>query len=206
MQLQKKNFFITGIGTDVGKTVVSAIVSEYLQASYWKPIQAGDLDNSDSIKIENLTENVSVLKDGITLSEPMSPHAAARIDGVKIQLEDFVLPEVNTNLIVEGAGGLMVPINDNGLMIVDLIEKFTLPVILVSRHYLGSINHSILSAENLQKRGIEIAGFIFVGNKNKATEEIIVRNTGVKMLGRIPEVEEVNKSFILSQAKLIKLD
>ncbi len=201
---QPQHYFISGIGTDVGKTVVSAIISEALKASYWKPIQAGDLDRSDSIRIQNLTENVDVLQEGITLSQPMSPHAAAKIDGIKIELSDFTLPEVKGNLVVEGAGGLMVPINDEGLMIIDLIEKFELPVILVSRHYLGSINHSILSAESLQKRGIKIVGFVFVGEENKATEEIILKNTGLSMIARIPEVAEVSKEFILEQASLIK--
>ncbi|HIP32957.1 MAG TPA: dethiobiotin synthase [Crocinitomicaceae bacterium] len=201
-----QQYFITGIGTDVGKTVVSAIISEALKASYWKPIQAGDLDCSDSIRILNLTENVNVLPEGITLSQPMSPHAAAKIDGIKIELSDFTLPDVKGNLIVEGAGGLMVPINEEGLMIVDLIVKFQLPVILVSRHYLGSINHSILSAESLQKRGIKIAGFVFVGEENKATEEIILKNTGLAMIARIPEVAEVSKDFILEQASLFRIN
>ena len=201
----KQQYFITGIGTDVGKTVVSAIVSEHLKATYWKPIQAGDLENSDSIRIQNLTENVTVLPEGITLSQPMSPHAAAKIDGIKIELSDFTLPDVKGNFIVEGAGGLMVPINEEGLMIIDLIDAFKLPVILVSRHYLGSINHSILSAESLQKRGIKIAGFVFVGEENKATEEIILKNTGLSMIARIPEVTEVSKDFILEQAKELEL-
>lgn len=202
--MKAQSYFITGIGTDVGKTVVSAIVSEALQATYWKPIQAGDLDNSDSIKIEQLTEHVTVLEEGIQLTQPMSPHAAAKIDGVAINLADFELPKVTSNLIVEGAGGIMVPLNEDGLMIVDLIAAFNLPVILVSRHYLGSINHSILSAEILKSRGIEVAGFIFVGDENKASEEIILKNTGLSKLLDIPEVSEVSKEFILSQAEELK--
>jgi len=196
-----KQFFITGISTDVGKTVVSAIVSEALQATYWKPVQAGDLDNSDSKKIEALTNNVTVLPEGLTFSQPMSPHAAARIDGVDVSLINFELPKVDGNLIVEGAGGLMVPLNDEGLMIVDLIEQFKIPAILVSRHYLGSINHTLLSIEGLQSRGVKIEGIIFVGAENKETERIILSYSKVKMLARIPEVDRIDKDFILQRSK-----
>jgi len=198
-----QQYFITGIGTDVGKTIVSAIVAEALNATYWKPIQAGDLHQLDSGTVSSLTENVTILPEGITLSQPLSPHAAARIDGVKIELDNFNLPKVEGNFIVEGAGGLMVPINDDGLMIIDLIEKFDLPVILVSRHYLGSINHSILSAQALQNKGIEIAGFIFVGEENKEIESIILKITGLSVIARIPEAVELCKEFILEQSEFI---
>lgn len=199
-------YFISGIGTDVGKTVVSAIVSEALEATYWKPIQAGDLDNSDSIKIKNLTENVTVLKEGVKLSQAMSPHAAARIDGVKLGVLDFSLPKIDGNFIVEGAGGLMVPLNSDGLMIADIIEEFKLPVIIVSRHYLGSINHTLLTVEVLKNRGVVIKGIVFVGQENRDTEEIILSTTGLKMIARIPEVKVITKEFIKEQANLFSLD
>lgn len=200
---QNQQYFITGIGTDVGKTVVSAIVSEALQASYWKPIQAGDLDNSDSIKINSLTDNVTVLEEGVKLSQPMSPHAAAEIDKVDITIGDFRLPSVAGNLIVEGAGGMMVPINSKGLLLVDLMKAFRLPVILVSRHYLGSINHTLLSVEVLKNRNIPIEGIVFVGDENKATEDIILNTTKLNVLARIPEVDVVDKTFIKEQAELL---
>ena len=199
-------YFISGIGTDVGKTIVSAIVSEALEATYWKPIQAGDLDNSDSIKIKNLTENVTVLKEGVKLSQAMSPHAAARIDGVKLGVLDFPLPKIDGNFIVEGAGGLMVPLNSDGFMIADIIEEFKLPVIIVSRHYLGSINHTLLTVEVLKNRGVVIKGIIFVGQENRDTEEIILSTTGLKMIARIPEVKVITKEFIKEQANLFSLD
>ena len=199
-------YFISGIGTDVGKTVVSAIVSEALEATYWKPIQAGDLVNSDSIKIKNLTENVTVLKEGVKLSQAMSPHAAARIDGVKLGVLDFSLPKIDGNFIVEGAGGLMVPLNSDGLMIADIIEEFKLPVIIVSRHYLGSINHTLLTVEVLKNRGVVIKGIVFVGQENRDTEEIILSTTGLKMIARIPEVKVITKEFIKEQANLFSLD
>lgn len=196
-----QRFAVTGIGTDVGKTVVSAILAESLQANYWKPVQAGDLDNSDSIKVERFTSNVNLLPEKFKLTEPMSPHAAARIDRVQIAKEDLNLPAVSGNLIVEGAGGLLVPFNDDGLLFADLLEYWGLPTIVVSRHYLGSINHTLLTMETLKKRGVEVAGIIFVGNENNETEQVIKSVTGVKVLGRIPIAKELNDKFIQEQAK-----
>lgn len=194
-------FAVTGIGTDVGKTVVSAILAESLNASYWKPVQAGDLDNSDSIKVERYTSSVTVLPEKFRLTEPMSPHAAARIDSVKIVKDDLQLPEVDGNLIVEGAGGLLVPFNDDGLLFADLLECWKLPTIVVSRHYLGSINHTLLTMETLKRRGVNVAGIVFVGEENRETEQVIKKITGVKVLGRIPIAEELNGMFIQEQAK-----
>jgi dethiobiotin synthetase len=191
---------VTGIGTDVGKTVVSSILAEALKASYWKPVQAGDLDNSDSIKVDRYTENVTILPEAFKLTEPMSPHAAAEIDGISISSSDISIPNVEGNLVIEGAGGLMVPINSNGLTYADLFEKWKLPTVVVSRHYLGSINHTLMTIEVLKSRGVEIAGLIFVGEENKGTESIILKTTGVKMIARIPIADEVNEEFIKSQA------
>lgn len=198
-----KQFAITGIGTDVGKTVVSSIVAEALKATYWKPVQAGDLDNSDSIKVNRYTSNVQILEEGFRLTEPMSPHAAAEIDGVKIELGDLKLPAIDSNFIVEGAGGLMVPLNSEGLTFADAIESWRLPTIVVSRHYLGSINHSLLTIEVLKARGVNIAGIIFVGDENKATEAIILKHSGVHMITRIPMADTLDKTFIAEQAKKI---
>ncbi|PIE87117.1 MAG: dethiobiotin synthase [Bacteroidetes bacterium] len=199
-----KQYIITGIGTEVGKTVVSAIVAEALQATYWKPVQAGDLDNSDSIKVEKLTQNVTVLPEAFRLNEPMSPHAAAALDGVEILPENLNLPSVDGNLIVEGAGGLLVPINSEGFLYADAFAQWELPVIVVSRHYLGSINHTLMTIEVLKNRGIEIEGIIFVGNAHRTTEEVIMNNAGVRFIGRIPVVETVDQEFILRQAESIK--
>ena len=171
-----------------------------------KPIQAGDLDNSDSIKVNRFTDSVRVLEEVFRLSEPMSPHAAAEIDGVEITKDDLSLPEVEGNLIVEGAGGIMVPVNSKGLTFADLIEHWNLPTIVVSRHYLGSINHTLMTVELLQKRGITIEGIVFVGDENKATEEIILKSTGVKFLARIPMAEELNKEFVLGQSNQVAFD
>ncbi len=155
-------YFITGIGTEIGKTMISAIVTEALQADYWKPIQAGDLDHSDTHKVQNLISNEKTIfhPNSFSLKTPMSPHAAAEIDGVEMTSENIKRPTfTNENLVIEGAGGLLVPIN-NKETIADLISKED-KVLVVSRHYLGSINHTLLTIEALKARGLQIAGNYF---------------------------------------------
>ena len=202
-----QQYIVTGIGTDVGKTVVSAILSEALKATYWKPIQAGDLDNSDSIKVNKwTTDNVNVLEERFRLNSPMSPHAAAAIDGIEIQIKDIQKPATEGNLIIEGAGGIMVPINEKGDTYLDVFEELKLPVIIISKNYLGSINHTLMTIEMIQSRGIEIKGIIFSGISNEATESIILSKTKLKCLARISEATEVNAEFIQTQAKQIALD
>jgi dethiobiotin synthetase len=180
-------YFITGIGTEVGKTVAAAIVTEALEADYWKPIQAGDLDNSDTHKVKRLIANEKTVfhQNAFSLKTPMSPHAAAEIDGVEIRAEKIVQPETNNNLVIEGAGGLLVPIN-NSETIADLIQP-NHQVILVSRHYLGSINHTLLSVEALKSRNLTCTGIIFSGEENPSSEEVIKKMTGLKVIGRIEE-------------------
>ncbi len=196
-------YFITGISTDVGKTVVSAIIAEALKAHYWKPIQAGDLDNSDSIKVKNLTEHVIVLGEAYRLNQAMSPHAAAKLDKVQIP-SSIPMPDVLGNLIIEGAGGLLVPFNAQGTVLADLVKTWNIPAIVVSRHYLGSINHTLLTIEVLKNRGINIKGIVFVGDENKETESIIEQISEVKILGRIPMAAGITKEFILEQSNLFK--
>lgn len=200
-----KQYAVTGIGTDVGKTVVSAILCEALSSCYWKPVQAGDLDNSDSVKIKKYcSDNVTVLEERFRLTEPMSPHAAAAIDGVEINVEDFTIPPVKDNLIVEGAGGVLVPFNDKAETYLDIFWKLNLPIILVSRHYLGSINHTMLTIESLQNKGLHIYGIVYVGAENKTTEDIIDTKYMLPVLGRIPIAEEITPAFIQEQAAIIK--
>jgi dethiobiotin synthetase len=196
-----KKFIVTGIGTDIGKTVVSAILSEAFQATYWKPVQAGELENSDSTKIKKwCSESIQVLPEAFRLSQPLSPHIAATIDNINISKELLKIPEIEGNLIIEGAGGIMVPLNNEGLLYVDIIKSWKLPVILVSRHYLGSINHTLLTAEILKKRNIKIIGIVFIGDENKPTEEIILKKTRIPLIARIPIVKEINKEFIKKEA------
>jgi len=177
--------FITGIGTDVGKTVASAIVVEALQADYWKPIQAGDLDFGDTHKVKSQISNTKSQfhLNAYALNTPASPHYAAQLDGIVVDLNKITEPKTNNHLVIEGAGGILVPLNDNDC-VVDLIRK-DYKVIVVSRHYLGSINHTLLTIEGLQNRKITVAGIIFSGDENKATEEIILKKTGAKFIGRI---------------------
>lgn len=177
--------FVTGIGTDVGKTVASAIITEALEADYWKPIQAGDLDDSDSHKIKRYISNDKTVihPSAYTLNTPASPHLAAEIDGVVIDIAKINEPETQNHLVIEGAGGLLVPLNDNDT-IADLIKP-DYKVIVVSRHYLGSINHTLLTCEVLKARNIQVAGIIFNGDTNIPTEEVILKKTGIPMIGRI---------------------
>ncbi len=197
--------FVTGISTEVGKTVASAIVVESLQADYWKPVQAGDLENSDSHKVESLISNSKTVihPNSYALKTPMSPHAAAAIDGIVIDLEKIVPPKTDNHLVVEGAGGLLVPLNDTDT-IFDLIQP-DYKVIVVSRHYLGSINHTLLTIEKLQQKNVEI-GIIFSGDEHPTTEEIILRKSKTKYLGRIDEEPCFNKQMVQDYATKFRND
>lgn len=194
-------FFVTGIGTEIGKTIVSAILTEYLQADYWKPVQSGDLHWSDTMKVQALVSNHRSVfhPERHRLQAPLSPHASAALDGVQIELTDFNLPQTSNHLIVEGAGGLIVPLNEQDVML-DLIEQLQIPVILVSRNYLGSINHTMLSLEALAHRQITVAGIVFNGESNPATESFIEKNSHVPVLfhvGQFPEISpEAIRQFV----------
>lgn len=192
--------FVTGIGTDVGKTIASSIITESLQADYWKPIQAGDLDNSDSHKIERYISNDQTVihPNSYKLNTPASPHLAAEIDGITIDIHRISAPDTDNHLVIEGAGGLFVPLNNHDT-IVDLIQS-DYKVVVVSRHYLGSINHTLLTIEALQNRKIAIAGIIFSGEKNDATESIILSKTGIKLIGRIEQEPYFDQNVIKDYA------
>lgn len=189
----KKGVFVSGIGTEIGKTLVSAILTKALEADYWKPIQSGDLDHTDSMKVMHLSQVTPERfhTEGFRLQTPASPHYSAAIDEVRIDLHAFTLPETDNFLIVEGAGGLLVPLNEEHT-ILDLIEHLGLPVVLVSQHYLGSINHTLLSLNCLKERGIPLAGLIFNGPKTPSTSSIIESMSGHKALFHLPQFEEVN--------------
>ena len=194
-----KTYFITGISTEVGKTVASAIVTEALEADYWKPIQAGDLDNSDTHKVERFVSNTKSVfhKNAFALNTPMSPHAAAEIDGINIDLNAITVPKTDNHLVIEGAGGLLVPLNDKDT-ILDLIKP-DYKVIVVSRHYLGSINHTLLTVKLLQEKGFEVA-IVFSGDEHPTTENIIKKMTNVDIIGRIDEEPYFDKNVIAEYA------
>lgn len=198
-------FFVTGIGTEIGKTIASAVLTEALEADYWKPIQSGDLDNTDSMKIKRWISNphTCIHPERYRLNQPLSPHASAALDGVEIKVSDFELPKTDRPLIVEGAGGLLVPLSLQETML-DLIEHLQLPVILVVRHYLGSINHTLLSLEVLRVRGIELVGIVYNGVENVASERAIETLGGVKVLGRVGEMAHLSPEAIAQQAELLR--
>ncbi len=196
-----KHFFVTGIGTDVGKTVASAVLCKALNADYWKPIQAGGLDFTDSDFLKQF--GISTHKETFRLNTPASPHFAAAVDGVEIELNNFEMPETPNRLLIEGAGGVMVPINHSEL-ILDLIVELDLPVVVVSRNYLGSINHTLLTCEMLNAAGVEILGIVFNGDENVATEEFILSYTNLNNFGRIPMMSEVNDAQISAVAKQLQ--
>ena len=195
-------FFVTGTDTEVGKTVASAVMVRALNASYWKPVQAGDLHDTDTDKVTRLTGCRSH-PERYQLQLPMSPHAAAAAEGIGIQVSDFRLPEGDDTLSVEGACGVVVPLNDNDTML-DLIVHLALPVIVVSRHYLGSINHTLLTLNALRSRGVDVAGILFNGDRNGETESVILGMSGLPSLGRIPIMEELTLKAVENEARGIE--
>jgi dethiobiotin synthetase len=204
--MPNKTLFITGIGTGIGKTIVSAVLTEKLKSDYWKPIQSGDLDDSDTLKVKGLVSNPTSVfhTEAYRLTQPYSPHKSAAIDGITIDLNKIIAPKTNNNLLIEGAGGLMVPLNDDYLMI-DLIKQLDVEVVLVSQNYLGSINHTLLSVAILKQYDIKIAGIIFNGKTDENSESYILNYTGLKLLGHLPEFETVDKDAIIKAGDFITL-
>ncbi len=192
-------FFVTGIGTEVGKTVASAVVVAALQADYWKPVQCGEPRDTEFVR--SLTE-CRVHPERYLLQAPMSPHAAAAKENVTISLRDFKLPEVSNHLVVEGAGGLLVPLNDNHT-IADLISHLSIPALLVSRNYLGSINHTLLSIAELKRRNVPILGVLFNGPSTPSTESIIATQGQLPIIGRIDDMASLDRPAIEMQARAL---
>ncbi|MDR6782527.1 dethiobiotin synthetase [Pedobacter africanus] len=197
-------YFVTGIGTGIGKTVVSAVLTEKLQADYWKPIQSGDLEISDSLFIKHLISNTKTIvhPEKYRLGQPLSPHLSARLDGVQIDINVLQKPATSNSLVIEGAGGLMVPLNDTEL-ILDLIKSLEAKVIVVSQNYLGSINHTLLTLEVLKTNNVAVEGLIFNGTPNAESEAYITQYSKIKILGRIPKMSIVDKESILQAGQHI---
>jgi dethiobiotin synthetase len=193
--------FITGIGTGVGKTIVSAIVTEALQADYWKPVQTGSVEGTDSRVVGFLISNkvTRVHPEAYCLHLPISPHAAAKAEKVKIRIKDIIIPATKNNLVIEGAGGLMVPLNDKELMI-DLIKETKAKVILVVNHYLGSINHTLLSIHAIREKGLPFAGIIYNGPPNESSEEAVKAFCNPVILGRIGHEDKFTPAIISNYA------
>ena len=199
----KDTYFVVGISTEVGKTIVSAILTEAFQADYWKPIQSGDLENSDTDKVKRLISNTRTVfhPNSYGLHTPASPHLSAQLDGIRIELSKIVRPETNNTLVIEAAGGLYVPLNEKDMML-DLIHP-TDKVILVSRHYLGSINHTLLTYETLKNRGLNIHSIVFSGSPTPSTEEVILHHTNLPVLLHIDEEPYFDKRVISEYATKI---
>jgi dethiobiotin synthetase len=186
-------FFITGTDTDVGKTIVSSLLTVGLDSHYWKPIQSGTPTDTDFIRTATGLHDTHFIPECYRLTQPLSPHAAAKIDGIHIALTDFQLPDA-PNLIVEGAGGLMVPLNDRHL-ILDLIQHLNLPVCLVTRSTLGTINHTLLSIAALRQAKIPILGVIINGQKNPSNREAIAHYGKVPILAELEPLPAITPTI-----------
>lgn len=197
-----RKIFVTGIGTDVGKTVTSAMLVEALKADYWKPVQSGAYFSTDADNIRQwISNDKTVIHPEIyKLREPKSPHEAAEIEGVQIDFDKIVLPNTNNTLIIEGAGGVMVPLNQT-YFIIDLIKKFEAETIVVIQNYLGSINHSLLTIDALKQRGIKILGLVFNGSPHLPSQQIIENYSGLKTISWILKEPAITKEVILKYAK-----
>jgi dethiobiotin synthetase len=208
-----QGFFVTGTDTDVGKTVVSAWLLSHLDACYWKPVQAGTEPETDSMTVRRLA-NVGedrILPEAYILPEPLSPNEAAKRAGMVIDMNRLKAPACDRPLVVEGAGGLMVPLNDDSFVI-DLAAEFRLPMILVARSTLGTINHTLLSLEALRRRGLFIAGVVMNGPETPHNRAAIERYGKTQVLAEIPWLEEVTNDALkaiepeMDLAKLTRVD
>ncbi len=198
-----RKVFVTGIGTDVGKTIVAAILTEALQADYWKPIQCGSLELTDTERVKRLVESKQSVfhSEAYRLRTPASPHHAADVEGKKIHWGKLKLPETENTLVIEGAGGILVPFNYKGETMLDMANNWQTEVVIVSRNYLGSINHTLLTIKVLQDSGIKVLGIIFNGEANNSSEEVILKTTKIPVLGRIKEEYEFTKDLITKYSR-----
>lgn len=197
-----KPIFITGTGTDIGKTLIAAIVVEALQADYWKPVQAGYSGGTDSLRIQNLLSNHKSIihPERYLLKLAASPHISAPAEKKKIKIKEIIasLPNTNNQLIIEGAGGLMVPLNDQELTI-DLIKKLEAKVIIVSKNELGSINHSLLTAAVLKEEKINVAGWVFTEEYQNYEKEI-GEWSGFPVIASVKHLTEISRETIKMEA------
>ena len=198
------NLFITGIGTNVGKTVASAVLTEALQADYWKPIQSGFVEGKDSDTIKSLISNSKTIihPETYLLKEPLSPHFAAKLDGIEIELDKVQLPSTDNHLIIEGAGGLLVPINQSQYVI-DIAKKLDCEIVLVISSYLGCINHSLLSMDYLKRNNFKIYAFVFNGEFEYEVKKAIMDYMPKIKIIDIPTIELLSKDSVISISKLI---
>jgi dethiobiotin synthetase len=190
-------FFVTGTDTDVGKTLVAAWLVTQLEASYWKPVQAGTEPETDSATVQRLAELPAerILPEAYLLPDPLAPHEAARRADVTIDLERLEVPTHEGLIVVEGAGGLMVPLTDSAYMI-DLAADLDLPIVLVARSTLGTINHTLLSIEAIRRRGLPLAGVVITGPETPHNRAAIERYGQIEVLAEIPWLESINRAAL----------
>lgn len=199
-----QTIFVTGISTEVGKTIASAILVEAFCADYWKPIQSGDLENSDTMKVQRLVTNETsrFFPNAYALQTPASPHWSASLENTEIRLENIQRPTTKNTLVIEGAGGFLVPLNAHNT-IADLVAPSD-KIVLISRHYLGSINHTMLTIEAILRRNLTLSGIIFSGNEHTSTESWIANATQIPILGRIEEEAHFSPEIIRKYALKMK--
>lgn len=190
-----KKYFVTAIGTDVGKTLVSSILVNALNANYWKPIQCGNLDFTDSDFIRK-NSNVKVYPEKYIFKKPASPHIASMEENVLIDLKEIKIPEGDKHLIIEGAGGMLVPLNDKNELVIDIAKENNLPLIMVTSFYLGSINHTLLSLEYAKQNNLKIAMLIFTGDVIPSTLTAIKNFFPDLKLGFVPKLDEISQKSI----------
>ena len=191
-----RGYIVTGTDTGVGKTVFAAGLAGHLRARYWKPVQSGLEDASDSELAAQLSgRRATILPEGYRLTEPLSPHESARLDGVTIDPARLALPEGEGPLVVEGAGGVLVPLTDS-LLSIEVFAQWGLPAIVVARTTLGTINHSLLTLEALKARGVPVAGIAFSGEANPASEAAIISFGQVPHLGRLPRLDPLDATTL----------
>lgn len=199
------NYFVTGIDTDSGKTLVSAILCEALAADYWKPVQAGLPLDRETVKGLLSNTSINLHDEQYFLKFPASPHAAAKLEDIKIEMGGFELPLTENSLVIEGAGGCLVPLNQENFVI-DLAQRFKCEVVLVADLYLGSINHTLLSVSELRRRELPLKGIIFNGERNPQSEEIILHHADVRCLLRIEKEKEINRQVVRNYADKLLLN
>ena len=193
-----KAYIVTGTDTGIGKTTVAAMLVLALDAVYWKPIQSGTEEGTDRQRVQALTQlpDDRLLPERYVLSQPLSPHRAAELDGIEIKAEALALPAFDRTLVIEGAGGLMVPVTRNKLQI-DVFADWSLPIILCARTALGTINHTLLSIEALRSRHMRLHGLIFVGDDNPDNMRTIADFSGARILGHVPRLDRIDRAALL---------
>lgn len=188
-----RTFIVSGTDTGIGKTAAAAMLTLGLKAHYWKPIQSGTEDGPDTATVKALTglSDDRFLPEAYVLTQPLSPHRSAELDGIEIDADRLNIPQVDGQLIVEGAGGLMVPITRQ-LLQIDLFKRWNTPVILCARTGLGTINHTLLSVEALRARNIPLHGLLFIGDDNPDNIRTIADLSGARVLGRLPWLDQID--------------